>query len=181
MGDGSSCECDPEHDVATDVMCVLENHNCSYQYEDGSGNRGSCDGVKLHTSIRVEHIKHHVTSGPFGAITNNAPAKHHKCKMVGDPGYASCKCCDCHEEHTTFEGCPCGAKHHFFDQKWQYGTSKYYWVFRPKPNTTTCEVHGTMTRDGTTGVDDGDMFMTGKVTSQDGLLHLEGSWTEPAD
>lgn len=173
-----TCNCDPEVDVATDVKCVLEEHKCKYFGDQ-------CDHVKVHKSIRVEHIKH-VTYALTGDnwmrhTTRTHPPKHHKCKMVGPFDRQSCKCCDCHLQHKTDEGCPCGSKHHFFGKRWQYGTSKYWWVFRPKPGTKTCEVRGEMIREGT-NADAGDMYLSGHVTvDMYGHLHLDAKWTEPSD
>ena len=145
LGHGT-CNCNPETDVATDVKCVLEEHKCKY-FGD------TCDHIKTHKSIRVEHIKHYshdFEDGNFVHFTTRThPPKHHKCKMVGSSlERQTCKCCDCQLVHKTTEGCPCGTKHHLFGKRWQYGTSKYWWTFRPKPGTTTCEVRGEMKREG---------------------------------
>jgi hypothetical protein len=178
LGHGT-CNCNPETDVATDVKCVLEEHKCKY-FGD------TCDHIKTHKSIRVEHIKHYshdFEDGNFVHFTTRThPPKHHKCKMVGSSlERQTCKCCDCQLVHKTTEGCPCGTKHHLFGKRWQYGTSKYWWTFRPKPGTTTCEVRGEMKREGS-NADAGDMFVAGQVTTDIyGHLHLNAKWTEPSD
>jgi hypothetical protein len=165
-------------DVATDVKCVLEEHKCKYFGDQ-------CDHVRVHKSIRVEHIKdytHDFSNGNFVHFTTRThPPKHHKCMMVGPFDRQSCKCCDCKLQQKTAEGCPCGAKYHLFDKRWQYGTSKYSWVFRPLNGTTTCEVRGEMIREGS-NADAGDMYLSGQVTADKyGHLHLSGKWTEPSD
>ena len=164
---GGACDCDPRKGGATDVKCVLETHTC-HNIQTGLNLHGyhhECDGKKKHKSIRVEHIRHAKL------------LKRHRCRLVD--GH-DCRCCDCEKQFSTSEGCPCGIRHHLFNRKWQYGTSKYWWSFRPKPGTTTCEIRGEMTREGA-DKDDGDMFLIGKATIKEGHLHVDAQWTEPSD
>lgn len=165
---GGACDCDPRKGGATDVRCVLEEHKCHYHYSKLNlmGLAHECDGVQVHKSIRVQHIK------------SARLQKKHRCRLIKEEN--TCKCCDCEKTFFTPEGCPCGVRHHLFEKRWQYGTSKYWWTFRPKPGTTTCEIRGEMARKGA-DTEDGDMFMTGRITIKDGHMHVDGSWTEPSD
>lgn len=182
----ATCYCDPATETAVDVKCVLEEHRCEYNKaaiaagEVGSSVLGGmqtysaslCDGSRTHHSIRVQHTRslHH-------ALAGRDRRRQHKCQVVGD----ACRCCDCEVHNTTAQGCPCGAKHHLFDQRWQYGSTPYWWSFRPKPGTTTCEVRGEMKREGA-DADAGDVFLTGRVIDLGGGdVAVDGRWAQPSD
>lgn len=156
------CNCDPNLHVATDVQCNLETHKC------GGPVHSECDGMTSHRSIRVLHIK--------GAKEH----RHHKCRY--DKSSAACRCCDCTRVTRATNGCPCGAAENFFNRAWQMGATKYWWSFKPKPGTTTCEVRGELKREGwARGVADGDLYAEGTLAVRNGRLSFAGTWTQPSD
>eukprot|EP00937_MAST-01D_sp_MAST-1D-sp2_P002004 g2004.t1 len=171
------CTCNPAAQDATDVTCMLEEHTCARNGTDNWRSwHGACDGKRRHTSLRVRHI--------HGARVH----KHHVCKMLPS---GECGCCDCDRTNATKDGCPCGAKHWLFSKRWQFGTSKFWWSFRPKEGTGKCEIRGEMRREGRS-VDPGDVFFSGRLRTaplnaldehgmKDSVLRVEGTWTEPAD
>lgn len=171
------CHCDPRVDVATDVTCALEHHTCHYRHDHPIaaqrpvGSRPSnCDGSLKH-SIRVQHIK---------GVRTFRKHMHHICKIV-NAGSGDCRCCDCIRARTTAEGCPCGSRAHFFRKRWRYGETPYFFSFRPKPGTRSCEVVGQMTRGGIIEAEEGDMFVEGRLDLQGEHLRFVGNWTEPSD
>lgn len=169
------CHCDPRVDVATDVTCALEHHNCHYRHNhpikaQRMPKATNCDGSRQH-SIRVQHIR--------GMRTFHRHM-HHICKIVNENS-GDCRCCDCIRERTTEEGCPCGARAHFFRKRWRYGETPYFFSFRPRPGTHTCEVVGEMTRGGIIETEEGDMFVEGHLDLDGEYLRFRGNWTEPSD
>ena len=62
------------------------------------------------------------------------------------------------------------------------GTTKYWWSFKPKTDTTTCEVRGELKRDGwARGTADGDVYADGTLAVRNGRLSFKGAWTQPSD
>jgi hypothetical protein len=157
------CKCDPSMHIATDVQCKLESHKCE------TGSIDECLGNnRVHRTIRVKHIK--------GATEH----RHHKCAF--DSASNSCRCCDCTRVTRATNGCPCGAAENFLSRAWQMGTTKYWWSFKPKAGTTTCEVRGELKRGGwARGTADGDVYADGALAVRNGRLSFKGAWTQPSD
>ena len=169
-----TCACDPAVHVATDVRCRFEEHRCG----GGRAVHSECDGTRVHESLRVVHVK--------GAREH----RHHKCALVhssssgggGGGGVGVCRCCDCTATTLAPNGCPCGSWGVFFQRSWRMGSTKYWWTFRAKPGTTTCEVLGEVRREGAArGVADGDVYADGRLAVGNGRLAFEGAWVQPSD
>ena len=145
--------------------------------------REQCAQRRFHqrcATLRVTHVR--------GAAMH----RHHKCALLSGAytdahsGNGACSCCACTRSTLAQNGCPCGSADAFFKREWRMAANgtdaSYWWSWRPKPGTRSCEVRGEVRRDGVArGVEDGDIFADGHLTVRHGRLSFNGAWTQPSD